>query len=207
MTHHAEVFAEAAAIQDGCTVGLAYKPDCGPVVLGPGAVIRTGTIIYGDVTAGEGLQTGHNVLIREHSRIGRHVLVGTNSVIEGHVEIGDFVKIESNCFIPGQTEIGSFVFLGPGVTLTNDRYPLRRRDEYRSEGPIIEDNVTLGAGVVVCPGVRVGAGSFVAAGAVVIKDIPARSLALGVPAKMRPLPAELDEPNMALSWRKHLQSE
>jgi acetyltransferase-like isoleucine patch superfamily enzyme len=82
---------------------------------------------------------------------------------------------------------------------------LRRRDEYRPQGCTVEDNVTVGGGVVLCPGVTLGAGSFVAAGAVVTKDVPAGSLAIGVPARIAPLPDTLREPNMALSWRKYLQ--
>ncbi|MEQ8389283.1 MAG: DapH/DapD/GlmU-related protein [Alphaproteobacteria bacterium] len=191
-------------VQDNVILGLAYVEGCGPFKTGDGAVLRAGAIIYGDVTAGLNFQTGHNVMIREKTVIGDHVVIGTNTVIDGNVRIGDFVKIESNCYIPTHVEIGSRVFLGPGVVLTNDRYPLRLRDTYKAEGPIIEDNVTLGGGVVVCPGVRIGMGSFVAAGAVVTGDVPAGSLVRGVPGRVSPLPEKLDEPNMALSWRKFL---
>lgn len=198
------VSAEDATIQEGCILGLAYQEDAGPVVIGPGAIIRSGTTIYADVTAGRELETGHNVLIREHTKVGDHVLVGTNTVIEGHVEIGSFVKLESNCFIPTHAVIGSFVFFGPGVVLTNDRYPLRRTGEYVPEGPIVEDGVTLGGGALLCPGVRVGVDSFVAAGAVVTRDVPESSLAIGVPAEIRPLPDKLRRRNMARSWERQL---
>lgn len=198
------VTAENARVQDGCILGLAYQEVCGPVILGPGAIIRSGTTIYADVRAGSDLQTGHNVLIREHTSIGDHVLVGTNTVIEGQVEIGSFVKLESNCFIPTHVVIGSFVFFGPGVVLTNDRYPLRRVGEYVPEGPTIEDGVTLGGGAVLCPGVRVRANSFIAAGAVVTRDVPTNSLAVGAPAEIRPLPDKLRRRNMARSWERLL---
>ncbi len=193
-----------ATIQEGATVGLRYSNECGPVALGDNAVIRSGSVIYADVTLGEYFQCGHNVAIRARTTIGRHVTVGTNSVVEGDVEIGDFVKIESNCFIPTHVRIGSRCFLAPNVVMTNDRYPLRRRDEYVPQGPLLEDNVTVGAGVVIVPGVRIGANSFIAAGAVVTKDVPPGSLAIGVPARFSPLPEKLDEPNLALSWRKYL---
>jgi acetyltransferase-like isoleucine patch superfamily enzyme len=131
-------------------------------------------------------------------------VVGTNTVIDGHVVFGDFVKIESNSYIPTHVTIGSRVFIGPGVVLTNDRYPLKLRDEYKPEGPIIEDGVTLGGGVVVCPGIIIGKGSFVAAGAVVTKDVPPLSLVKGVPGVSTPLPENLRELNVALSWRGYL---
>lgn len=193
-----------AIIQDGAVVGLKYSDRCEPAVVGDNAFIRSGSVIYADVRLGDHFQCGHNVTIRARTTIGRHVTVGTNSVIEGDVEIGDFVKIESNCFVPTHVLIGSRVFLGPNVVMLNDRYPLRRRDQYRPEGPVLEDNVTVGAAAVLCPGVRIGAGSFIAAGAVVTKDVPPGMLAVGVPARPSPLPEELDEPNMALSWLGHI---
>jgi acetyltransferase-like isoleucine patch superfamily enzyme len=191
-------------IQPGAQLGLKYKADCGPACLGAHARIRSGTVIYGDVTAGDHFQTGHHVLIRADTVIGDHVVVGTNTVIEGQVRIGSFVKIEANCFIPTHCTFGDRVFLGPGVTILNDRYPLRMRDNYRPEGCVLEDNVTIGGAVVLLPGVRVGAGSFIAAGAVVTKEVPPGRLVVGVPGEIRPLPEELREANMALSWAGHL---
>jgi acetyltransferase-like isoleucine patch superfamily enzyme len=125
-------------------------------------------------------------------------------VIEGNAKIGDFVKIESNCFIPTHTVIGSRVFFGPNVVLTNDKYPLRQRESYRPMGPVIEGNVTLGAGVIVLPGVTIGEGAFVAAGAVVTKDVPPGMLVRGNPGVCSPLPERLREKNTALNWKKYL---
>ena len=195
---------EDRQIQPGCIVGLKYRDGCGPVQIGRGARIRAGSIIYGDVIVGDDFQTGHNVIIRERTVIGDHVAIGTNTVIDGNTEIADFVKIASNCYIPTHVKIGTRVFFGPGVILTNDRYPLKQRDSYEPEGPVIADGVTLCAGVVVCPRVTVGEGSFVAAGAVVTKDVPPGSLVKGVPGRIEPLPEKLQQLNMALSWRKLL---
>lgn len=202
-----ENFLEAAGdclIQPGCIIGLKYRDGCGPVRLGHSARIRAGSIIYADVSAGDDFQTGHHIMIREQTVIGHHVVIGTNTVIDGNVTIGDFVKIESNCYIPTHVKIGTRVFFGPNVTLTNDRYPLKLRNQYVPEGPIIDDGVTLGAGVVVCPGVRIGHDSFVAAGAVVTKDVPPLSMVMGVPGRVTPLPEKLQGRNQALSWRKYL---
>jgi acetyltransferase-like isoleucine patch superfamily enzyme len=202
-----EVIAELGKdsdIQPGCTVGLVYKKGCAPARIGRAARIRSGTIIYGDVIVGQHFQTGHYVLIREHTTIGKHVTVGTNTVIEGQSEVGNFVKIESQCYIATHVSIGDRVFMAPGVILVNDRYPLKKREDYQPEGPIIEEGVTLGAGVVICPGVRIGKRSFIAAGAVVTKDVPAESLVKGVPGVISVLPDELRELNMALSWRAHI---
>lgn len=201
---HFAVMGEGCEIQPNCIVGLKYREAGAPVKIGNGARIRTGSIIYADVEIGDDFQTGHNVMIREWTSIGAHVVIGTNVVIDGQVRIGDYVKIESNCYIPTHVSIGSRVFFGPAVTLTNDRYPLKMRYQYRPEGPVIEDGVTLGAGVIVCPGLRVGADSFVAAGALVTKDVPPRSFVKGVPGRISELPDKLSERNMALSWRRYL---
>ena len=193
-------------IADGAEVAVAYSDDCGPVVMGDKAVIRSGAVIYCDVRIGDYFQSGHNVLVREKTRIGDHVVLGTNSVIDGNTTLGSFIKIETNCYIPTHVTIGDRVFLGPNVTLTNDRYPLRLRDDYEPEGPVIEDNVTIGAGAIVLPGVRICEGSMIAAGAVVTRDVPKNSLVTGIPGEIKALPEKLMEPNMALSWRKYLDA-
>jgi acetyltransferase-like isoleucine patch superfamily enzyme len=196
---------EDSQIQPGCVVGLKYRAVCSPARIGKNARIRTGSVIYADVDAGDFFQTGHHVMIRENTRIGNHVVIGTNTVIDGNVTIADFVKVESNCYICTHVTIGTRVFFGPNVTLLNDKRPLKMRDSYKPQGPIIEDGVTLGGGVVVLPGVRVGEGSFVAAGAVVTKDVAPKSFVKGVPGKASALPEKLMEKNMALSWRKYLK--
>lgn len=198
---------DGAEIQPGAIVGLKYKPEAGPAVIGARARIRAGAIIYGDVEIGDDFQTGHQVLLRENTRIGRHVLLGTQSVIDGQVTIGDFVKIETHVYIPTHVTIGSFVFIGPGVTITNDRYPLKLRDAYKPEGATLEDGVTIGGGVTLLPGVTIGRDAFVAAGAIVTGDVPPDSLAVGAPAKIKPLPDHLRERNMAKAWARILAAE
>jgi acetyltransferase-like isoleucine patch superfamily enzyme len=195
---------EDCVVEPNCLIGVKYRSDCRPVQLGKGAWIRSGTILYADVVTGENFHTGHHVLVREKTTVGSQVVIGTNTVIDGNVIIGDYVKIESNCYIPTHTRIGCRVFFGPNVTLTNDRYPLKMRHRYKAEGPVIEDGVTLCAGVIVVPGVTIGKGSFVAAGAVVTKDVPCMSLVKGVPGRVVTIPEHLREINMALSWRKYL---
>jgi len=187
-------------IQDNVVIGLKYTAGCREAIIGNRAVIRWGTVIYADVVIGDDFKTGHAVLIREKTKIGNRVVVGTNTVIDGNVEIGSFVKIESNVYIPTHTHIGNYCFIGPCAVLTNDKYPQRLRDEYEPRGPILEDSVTIGANATILPGVRIGEGSMVAAGSVVTKDVPPWSLAVGVPARVMPLPEKLRERNRAKSW-------
>ena len=149
-------------------------------IIGSNCHIRPGTVIYESVELGNNVETGHNVMIREETRIGDNVIIGTLSVIEGHVTIGNNVRIESGVFIPINTYIGNNVFLGPYVVITNDKYPLSSK----LKGATIEDGAIVGANAVLIAGVRVGEEAVIAAGSVVTKDVPPKSVVAGVPAKV-----------------------
>lgn len=181
------------AIDPNAVVGYAADQLGEPTVLGEGATVRAGTIIYGAVTAGSGFTTGHSALVREDTTFGDDVLVGTDVVIDGSTTVGSGVSLQTGAYVPAETTLGSRVFLGPGAVLTNDRYPIRGETDLA--GPTIEDGASVGANATVLPGVTVGEGSFVAAGAVVTGDVPPDTLALGVPARTEPLPERLDHPN------------
>ena len=180
-------------VEPGATVGHEYADDAEPPEIGDGATIRRGTIIYCDVAIGEGFATGHDALVREATTIGDDVLVGTKTVIDGYSEIGSHVSMQTGVYVPSETTIGDNVFLGPHAVLTNDPYPIRQDVELT--GPTIEAGASIGANATVLPGVTVGSNSFVAAGAVVIDDVPPDTLAAGVPATHRPLPDELQGGN------------
>jgi acetyltransferase-like isoleucine patch superfamily enzyme len=154
--------------------------------IGNRAIIRSGTIIYCDVFIGDDFSCGHNVLIREQTRIENRVAIGTASIIEGRVAIGDDVNIQSLVYIPTDTTIGNGVFIGPNSVLTNDRYPPLRSG--RLQGPTISDNAAVGANVTILPGVHIGEGALIAAGAIVTRNVPPYKLAIGSPAKIKALP-------------------
>ncbi len=84
--------------------------------------------------------------------------------------------------------IGDDVQIGPNVQLLTPIHPVEpepRRDKWEAARPIvIGDNVWLGGGVIVCPGVTIGANTVVGAGAVVVKDLPASVVAVGNPARV-----------------------
>lgn len=164
-----------------------------PPRIGPGAHVRGGTTIYPDVVIGEDFTTGHHAVVRENTRIGDGVLVGTMAVIDGESTIGDDVSLQTNAYVPAGSTLGDRVFLGPGATLTNDPHPVR--EDADLEGPTIEDDASIGANATILPGVTVGEGAFVAASAVVTEDVPPGTLAVGVPAEHRELPAALEGGN------------
>ncbi|KAB7514660.1 N-acetyltransferase [Halosegnis rubeus] len=180
-------------IDPGASLGHEYDEDTSEPVIGPDATVRSGTIIYDDVTIGKGLTTGHNALIREHTTIGDDVIIGTNTVIDGQCDIGSSVSMQTNVYVPTNTVIGNNVFLGPNAVLTNDPYPVR--DDATLKGPTVRDGASVGANATVLPDVTIGQDAFVAAGATVTKDVPAETLAVGTPATHQELPESLQGGN------------
>ncbi|MDH4028329.1 MAG: acetyltransferase [Nitrospirota bacterium] len=197
---HFAVLGKDCIIQESVILGLKYTDDCKETLIGNNAVIRAFTVIYADSTIGDDFRTGHFVTIRENTKIGNNVVVGSGVVIDGNMNIGDRVKIETNAYIPAHTRIGNDVFIGPNVVMANDKYPQKMRGTYKPAGPLIEDNVSIGANSTILPEIIIGTGSFVAAGTVVTKNIPPRSLVKGNPGAILPLPEKLNERNRAKQW-------
>ncbi len=162
--------------------------------MGDNVTIRDGTIIYCGVSIGDDFQSGHNVIIREKTRIKDRVLVGTNTIIEGRTVIGNDVSIQSSVYIPLDTIIEDRVFIGPCAVLTNDKYPIRKKRPLK--GPTIRKGASIGANSTILPGIEIGEGAMVAAGAVVTKDVPGWKMAIGVPAKIVDLPDDLKTMNL-----------
>lgn len=148
--------------------------------IGRSCILRANTVIYEGSVLEDFVETGHFVLIRENTIIGENTKVGSGTIIDGNVSIGRNVSIQSRVYIPPKTKIGNNVFLGPGVMITNDKYPVSKR----LVGVIIEDNVVIGAHAVLIAGVKIHKNSVVAAGAVVTKDVPPDVVVAGVPAKI-----------------------
>ena len=178
-------FGADAEIHPDATLGTAD----GRPRLGTNPTIRSHTVVYGDVEAGERLVTGHAAVIREGSVLGDDVLVGTNTVVDGDCSLGDDVSLQTGVYLPRNTTLGDRVFVGPHAVLTNDPYPLRQDADL--EGPTIEDDVSIGANATILPGVTVGEREFVAADALVTGDVPPETLEVGSPAEHEPLPETL----------------
>ena len=149
-----------------------------------GAVIRSHSVIYAGTRVGPRFQCGHHVMIREWTKIGRNVSIGTGSVIEHHVVIHDGVRLHSNVFVPEFSTLCEGCWLGPNVVLTNARYPLSPRAKEELIGPTVMPGAKIGANATVLPGVQVGEQALVGAGSVVVRDVPARAVVVGNPARV-----------------------
>lgn len=183
-----------AALRDGSNAGiddgvlLAYRSGRSPsgsFRLGPGARLRSGTVLYDGTRIGARFQTGHHVVIREECEIGDDVSVWTGTVVDYGCRIGSGVRIHTSCYVAQYTRIGDGAFLAPGVTFANDLYPGVPASAELMTGPVVEAGAQLGVNVTVLPYVTIGAGSLVGAGSVVTRDLPPGVVAFGNPAVVR----------------------
>lgn len=180
----------AHLLKEAALSGMDIKDmDFRGAVIGDNAVIRSNSTIYSDVVIGNNFRTGHNVMIREDTRIGNDVLIGTNTILDGRTLIGNNVSIQGNVYIPLNVIIEDHVFIGPCAVLTNDKYPIRTKSDLK--GPILRKGASIGANSTILPGIEIGEGAMIAAGALVTKDVPPWKLAMGFPAKIKELPEEL----------------
>ena len=185
------IIGDNTIVSDSVTLGFPSREHMGKeefpgTTIGANGMLRSGTIIYSDVQIGNDFSTGHNVMIREKTTIGDGVSIGTNTIIEGNVIIGNNVSLQSLVYILTGVLIEDDVFIGPNAVLTNDPYPPHGGDNLK--GPVIRKGASIGANATLLPGVEVGEGALVAAGAVVTRDVPPRMLAVGSPARFKELP-------------------
>ncbi|MBU8923144.1 MAG: hypothetical protein KOO63_15100 [Bacteroidales bacterium] len=152
--------------------------------IGEGARVRSGSVIYAGSKIGKGLETGHNVIIREENTIGDHFNLWNNSVIDYGCTIGHNVKIHCNIYIAQFTVIEDEVFMAPGVTVANDIHPGCPDSGDCMRGPVFKKGCRIGVNVTVVPYVTIGEGTLVGSGSVVTKDLPPGVLAYGNPARV-----------------------
>ncbi|HEX8692871.1 MAG TPA: acyltransferase [Longimicrobium sp.] len=162
------------------------------LALGPGSRLRSGTIVYAGSRIGRGLQTGHNVILREESEIGDDVAVWSNTVVDYGCRIGSRVKIHCNVYVPQFTVIEDDVFIAPGCTFANDVHPgCACADPASFRGPVIRRGARIGVNVTITPGVEIGAYALVGSGSVVTRDVPPGTVVVGSPARVLRRTSEL----------------
>jgi UDP-2-acetamido-3-amino-2,3-dideoxy-glucuronate N-acetyltransferase len=141
-------------------------------VIGEGANIGSGTKIW------------HFSHVMKGATVGQNCSFGQNTHVADGVIVGDNVKVQNNVSLYAGTVVESDVFLGPScvfTNVTNPRSQVNRRNLY--ERTLIGRGATIGANATVVCGTEIGQYAFVAAGAVVTKDVPAYALVAGVPAR------------------------
>ncbi len=138
------------------------------------------------VTIGEGTKIWHFCHIQSGAKIGSKCIFGQNCNVANDVIIGNNVKVQNNVSIYTGTTIEDDVFLGPSCVLTNVSNPrsqIVRHSLY--EKTLIRRGATIGANATIVCGITIGRYAFIAAGAVVTKDVPDYAFIAGVPGKQK----------------------
>jgi acetyltransferase-like isoleucine patch superfamily enzyme len=127
---------------------------------------------------------GDQSFVRERALVGVGSVIGRGSVVDNDVIVGARVRVQSNVYLAAFTEVEDDVFIGPGASTTNSDDMARHGPDTPLRGARLRRACRVGGGVVLTPGVEIGEEAFVAAGAVVTRDVPARAVVMGVPARV-----------------------
>lgn len=161
-------------IQPARSPSLARRPELQPDAVIPGdAVLMPGARLYAGSVFGAGLFVGDGASIAEGCRFGARCVIGRNATVGDHVTLGDEVRVQTGAHLVGGMVVGDRTFIGVGVVTCNDQDPQPYvYDGARIKPPVIGADCMIGSGAVLCPGVRIGDGARVHAGAVVMRDVP-----------------------------------
>ena len=152
------------------------------------AIIDEGCII------GNGSKIWHFSHLMEGAKIGKNCNIGQNVFIANDVVLGNNVKVQNNVSLYSGVQCEDDVFLGPSMVFTNVKNPrsaIVRKDEFKET--IIRKGVTIGANATIVCGTSIGKFAFVAAGAVITKNVIDYALMKGVPAKQNGWISEFGE--------------
>jgi UDP-3-O-[3-hydroxymyristoyl] glucosamine N-acyltransferase len=205
--HSGTVVEDRVTILDGAVLGKravlaahsnAPRNVSAPLVVGAGATVCTGAIVFAGATIGPGAIVGDQAYVRELATVGAGSVVGRGSALGPHACVGESVRIQTNVWITDWTVVEEDVFVGPGTVTLNDNTMARRPKGGALSAPKLRRACRVGGGVVVTPGVEIGEEAFVAAGAVITSDVPARAVVAGVPARAR---ASVPDEQLLEHWR------
>jgi acetyltransferase-like isoleucine patch superfamily enzyme len=167
-------------------------------VVGDEAVICCNAIVFAGARLAGGVIVGDQAFVRERAVLGEGTVIGRGSAVDNDVTIGARVRVQTDVYLTAYSELEDDVFVGPGVCTTNDSTMARHPADYPVLGARLRRACRVGGGVVICPDVEVGEEAFVAAGAVVTKDVPPRGVAMGVPARVV---REVGDEDLLERWR------
>lgn len=152
--------------------------------IGNGCSIGPHAILYYGVTIGSNSLIGDGASIREGCVIGSRCIISRYVTVNYNTRIGDRTKIMDSTHITGNAVLGDDVFVSTMVGTANDNFIGRAGySEEQVVGPHIENKAVIGLGACILPGVRVGQGATVAAGAVVTRSVVKNTRVAGIPAR------------------------
>jgi UDP-2-acetamido-3-amino-2,3-dideoxy-glucuronate N-acetyltransferase len=203
---------DGTVIGDGCEIAdhavLGRRPrlsphsgargEVGALELGARASVGAGAVVFAGARVGEEAILGEQSFVRERSSIGAGSVIGRGSVVDNDVTLGARVRVQTNVYLTAFTVVEDDVFVGPGAITTNDDTMSRHAPQAPLQGAVLRRACRIGGGAVLVPGVEVGEEGFVAAGAVVTRDVPARAVVMGVPARVV---REVPDEDLLERWR------
>jgi UDP-2-acetamido-3-amino-2,3-dideoxy-glucuronate N-acetyltransferase len=163
-----------------------------PCTIADDCLIGAMVILYRGCTLNNKVMVADLASLREEVEIGEFTIIGRGVTVENKVRVGSRCKLETEAYITALSEIGDGCFIAPEVTFTNDNFLGRTKERFKfHKGVTMKRGARIGANVTVLPGLTFGEDALVAAGSVVTRDVPARKIVLGSPAKVwRDVPAE-----------------
>lgn len=191
--HDGTVIGDGCTIEDGVVLGKRPRLARGSAAagtpvdglrLGAGVTVCCGAVVFAGALIADGAIVGDQSYVRERTVVGAGSVVGRGSVLDNDVVVGARVRIQTNVYITARSVIEDDVFVGPGACTTNDDTMGRHGADYALRGATLRRGCRIGGGSVLVPGVVVGEEAFVAAGAVVTRDVPPRAVVMGVPARV-----------------------
>jgi acetyltransferase-like isoleucine patch superfamily enzyme len=170
----------------------AKREELPPAEIGDGTIVSTGAVVFAGAKIGARVILGDQSCVRERVVVADDVVIGRGSLVENDTTIGAMTKIQAEAYITAYSTLEEHVFIAPCVVTTNDNFMGRtERRRQLIEGPTIRRGARIGGGAVLLPGVEIGEEAFVGAGAVVTKDVQARMVVVGNPARvMRGVPED-----------------
>jgi acetyltransferase-like isoleucine patch superfamily enzyme len=207
VVHPGTIVGPGCVIQDGAVLGkppklAAHSTAAGaplePLVLDEGAVVCCQAIVFAAARIEAGAIIGDQAYVRERTVIGAGTVIGRGSTVDNDVRVGARVRVQTDVYLTAHSVVEDDVFVGPGALTTNDSTMARHDAGYPVVGPTLRRACRIGGAVVITPGVEVGEEAFVAAGAVVTRDVPARAVVMGVPARQV---REVPEADLIENWR------
>jgi acetyltransferase-like isoleucine patch superfamily enzyme len=182
----------AVRVQDAAILGKALVlarhsqatlRDADPTEIGDEATIAAGAVVVAGASIGAGAFIGDQAHVRERAVVGSESGVGRGSAVDNDVVIGDRVRIQTGCYLTAFSTVEDDVFLGPGVFIFNDNAMGRHEKGIELKGATLRRACRIGGGALILPGIEVGEEAFVATGSVVTRDVQARTLVMGSPAR------------------------
>lgn len=174
------------------------RGESGPLELGEGVTVGTAAVVFAGARIAAGAILGDQSFVRERTSIGERSVIGRGSVVDNDVQVGARVRVQTNVYLTAFTVVEDDVFVGPCASTTNDDTMARHPPEMELRGALLRRACRIGGGVLLTPGVEIGEEAFVAAGALVTRDVPPRAVVMGVPARVV---REVGEEDLLERWR------